>query len=198
MASIADNYGFFWQTLWNLPENADLKQKRKNPNILLAGDIVAIPDKRFKEEVRATDKTYRFQRKGIPSRFRMRLLDGGKPRSGLSYSCEIDGRSTEGKTDEEGEVSFAVAPGAKAGILRVVDGDNTEEYALTFGELDPIDEVTGIQQRLSNLGYDCETTGELDEQTLDALSEFRADGDLAESDSIDGELRSALASAHGS
>ena len=47
MASIGEQYGFHWETLWDLAENADLKKNRKNPNVLFEGDEVTIPDKRL-------------------------------------------------------------------------------------------------------------------------------------------------------
>jgi peptidoglycan hydrolase-like protein with peptidoglycan-binding domain len=83
-------------------------------------------------------------------------------------------------------------------MLRLLGGKVVEEYRLNFGELDPIDEVSGVQQRLNNLGYDCAITGELDEQTKDAMSSFRAEKNLPESDAIDDDLRGALVDAHGS
>ena len=45
MSSIAYENGFFWKTLWNLPDNTALKAQRKNPNVLMTGDIVHIPPK---------------------------------------------------------------------------------------------------------------------------------------------------------
>jgi N-acetylmuramoyl-L-alanine amidase len=50
ISSIAHETGFFWETLWNHPDNAKLKQLRKNPNALLPGDVVSIPDQRVKQE----------------------------------------------------------------------------------------------------------------------------------------------------
>ncbi|MFH1075402.1 MAG: hypothetical protein V1753_00935 [Pseudomonadota bacterium] len=41
--SIAFKHGLFWETVWNHPNNQQLKQERKNPNILLAGDKVFVP-----------------------------------------------------------------------------------------------------------------------------------------------------------
>ena len=46
---------FYWQTLWNLPENAALKTLRKNQNVLMAGDTLHIPDLTVKQETRPTD-----------------------------------------------------------------------------------------------------------------------------------------------
>ncbi len=34
-ASIAKANGFFWKTVWEHGENAALKEKRKDPNVLL-------------------------------------------------------------------------------------------------------------------------------------------------------------------
>ncbi len=79
LTSIAHQYGFFWQTLWNHPRNAELKQQRKSPNTLLPGDTVHIPDKRLKEEARETGSLHRFRVKGIPARLRLKLMWEGKP-----------------------------------------------------------------------------------------------------------------------
>ena len=58
MSSIAAEFGFLWQTLWDL--NPELKWKRKNPNVLLAGDIVTIPALRMKDESRPTGQKHVF------------------------------------------------------------------------------------------------------------------------------------------
>jgi hypothetical protein len=37
LLSIAEQYGFFWETLWEHPRNAELKQTRKRPCNSLSG-----------------------------------------------------------------------------------------------------------------------------------------------------------------
>ena len=50
VSRIADENGFgSWETLWDHPDNAELKAKRKNPNVLAEGDEVAIPEKKKKQ-----------------------------------------------------------------------------------------------------------------------------------------------------
>ena len=64
--SISFNYGFMPDTIWNHPTNAELKQKRQNPNILFPGDVVVIPDKTVKEELGTTEQRHRFRRRSVP------------------------------------------------------------------------------------------------------------------------------------
>jgi hypothetical protein len=79
MSSLAFDRGFIWETLWNHPKNADLKSKRRDPNILLEGDVVWIPDLTLKHEPRATEKRHRFKLKGTPAKLRLRILEEPVP-----------------------------------------------------------------------------------------------------------------------
>ena len=54
MESIAFEQGFFWKALWDLAENAELKQRRE-PNVLLPGDRVTIPAIQLRQENVATE-----------------------------------------------------------------------------------------------------------------------------------------------
>jgi Putative peptidoglycan binding domain len=74
ISSIAKTHGHFWETLWNDPANAKLKAARGNPNILFPGDRVTIPPIRNKVESRPNNARHRFVRKGVPSKFRLRLV----------------------------------------------------------------------------------------------------------------------------
>jgi len=67
IASIAYEHGFFWQTLWDHPDNADLKNKRTSGFQLLPGDVVRIPDLRIEAVAKAPEAKHRFKLKGVPS-----------------------------------------------------------------------------------------------------------------------------------
>ena len=58
VGSIAFEHGFFPDTLWDHPNNAELKGKRGDPNVLLAGDVVHVPDLRPKEVAVAAGQSH--------------------------------------------------------------------------------------------------------------------------------------------
>jgi len=74
LASIAEKHGFSWETLWNLPENNELRRKHQEPTILLPGEIVRIPDLRNKQETGATEQRHQFRKKGTPALLRLQIM----------------------------------------------------------------------------------------------------------------------------
>ena len=195
--SIAFRHNLFWETIWNHPKNSSLKERRKNPNILYPGDVVFIPDKEEKQEEGATEQRHRFRQRGVPGRFRLRLLDDGQPRVNESYTLEIDGRLLSGTTDSEGRLEHSIPPGARQGKLILMQ--TNEEYPLNLGGMDPIDEVSGIQARLNNLGFNCgEVDGVLGPKTRAAIREFQRKFGLTESGEVDEATRGRLVEIHSS
>jgi len=197
ISSIAWQFGFFPDTLWNHPGNAALKSKRKDPNVLLPGDTVFVPDKRPREEDAATNKTHTFKAKGVPAVFKLCLLRDGKPRANEKYVLNIDGKLFEGSTDGGGNLEHAILPDAKEGKLTLSDGQ--EEYELKLGHLDPIDEVRGIQARLRSLGfYSGDLGDEMNAATRGALAAFQKSKGLSSTGAPDQATKEALKSAFGS
>lgn len=175
VASIAFEHGFPPETIWNDPANAGLKAGRKNPNVLAPGDEVVVPDRRVRSVACATGRVHRFRRRGVPDVVRLRFLDAaGQPRAGVSYLFEMASIRREGTTDEAGWLREVLPP--VPGTARVTLGES-EIYVLHVGRLDPVDEVTGLQQRLQNLGYPTapDPVGELGPATRAAVERFLAD-----------------------
>ncbi|HUT35060.1 MAG TPA: peptidoglycan-binding domain-containing protein [Planctomycetota bacterium] len=176
--SLAKEHGFFADTIWNHGENADLKALRKDRNVLAPGDEVYIPDKRLRDESRPTDAKHRFKRKGEPQRLKIKLLCSGRPRANEDYVLRFPDQIVQGKTDAEGKIEQRV-PGDVHEALLLLRGGK-EQYSIRIGELDPVDAVRGVQQRLSNLGFPCGSgAGEMDDETRDALKKFQAKNDLS-------------------
>lgn len=170
--SIADTYGFFPRTIWDHADNAELAKKRE-PGVLLDGDIVIVPDKRDGEAECETAKRHRFRRRGVPALLRVEVRDDDIPRKNEPFVIDIDGNKIEGTTDENGLVAVPLPPRARRAVLTVGKGADATEYELALGHLDPIDTITGVQARLDNLGFSCDVTGTMDDGTVNAIRLFQ-------------------------
>lgn len=232
VSSIAFNHGLFWETVWNHSGNRDLVELRQDPNVLLEGDEVVIPDLTRREEDASTEKRHRFRRKGVPARLRLRLMrkadpegqdkeptvlsSGGRsvtsedpepetgsledqPRSNVPYRLNIDGRQTEGRTDDEGRIEISIPPNARRGTLIVEPGTPNETVtALHLGALDPISEVSGVSQRLANLGLGCEPGDAMTPELEAALIVFQKEQGLEVTGELDDATRQKLEELHDS
>jgi len=198
--SIAQAHGLFWETIWNDAKNAELRKKRDDPNVLLPGDVLFVPEKRLKEETRATDQRHRFKRKGVPSMLRIVLRDeDDKPRAGVAYVLTIDGQNRRGTTNGDGLLEEPIPPNAKEGKLIVGEGEDAEEYELELGRLDPVDDPAGAQARLANLGYDVgPIDGTIGPRTRGAIQEFQRDHGLKATGELDETTQRKLQEVHGS
>lgn len=178
VTSLAEENGFFWKTVWNHGDNAELKKLRGDPNIIRPGDEVVIPELTPRKENRATGARHTFKRKGVPAMLKLRLTRLTEPRKDEPYTLVIDGKIFSGSTDSNGMIEVEVPPDAKQATLKLKQGK--EQYPISIGGLDPWDTPTGVQQRLNNMGYDCGTVdGDLtSEQTKEAIRQFQARYDM--------------------
>lgn len=224
LSSIADRYGHFWETIWNHPDNGALKELRQDPNVLLPGDEVFVPERQEKEESGATAARHRFKKKGVPAKIRLKIMQEPPPDSGdseesgdvirssaqtpqdevradLPYRLDIDGQVSEGSTDSEGMIEFVIPPGARRGkIILEPNTTRAREIPLMLGSLDPISENRGVKQRLANLGFDCGSCAddELSEKVEAALRFFQEEYELEVTGVIDDATRNKLKEVHGS
>lgn len=201
ISSIAAEHGFHPDTIWNDPANAELKKTRKNPNVLYEGDVVVVPDPRLKEESRPSDQRHKFVHKGVPELLCIVLVDEyDEPRKNVRYTLTIDGLHTrQGTTDGDGQLKEPISPNARQGRLIVGEGEDQEEYALDLGHLDPVTEISGVQMRLWNLGYDCgPPDGVHGPRTIDAIKKFQLQRGLTASGELDDATRQKLVEIHGS
>jgi hypothetical protein len=152
VTSLAAQAGLLWTTIWNHPKNIKLRQLRKDPNVLLPGDQIFIPDLEIKQVDKPVDQKHTFVRKGVPAKLKIRLLDQDQPRANVTYQLEIDGTLLSGTTDSDGYLNQPLPPGAQRGKLAVSNGATSDTYDLQFGALDPFDTESGVRGRLVNLG----------------------------------------------
>lgn len=201
LVSIAESYGFFWETLWNLPENKPIRDTRRDPTVLLPGDVVTIPDKTVKEYVRPTGARHTFRVKNVPARLNIRLQDeGGRARSGLAYVLTVDGVEKRGVTDGDGAVLQSIPPLARGGTLVVTDSESGEDesYELDLGHLDPLDTVAGAQARMKQIGaYYGTVSNTMTLPFVMALKAFQESRGLRPTGELDASTQAALRETHG-
>jgi hypothetical protein len=225
--SIAEGNGFLWETLWNHPKNSTLKAKRGDPDVLMPGDVLHIPDRGEKKESAGVEQCHNFKRKGIPAVVRLMLRRPKKapdekveqaasnpseykepelkptedePMADVPYAVYADGKLVkEGKTGGDGKIEAKISPAA-VGARVVLDPGTPQERTvnLNIRAMDPIDEVSGICKRLNNLGFQCPPDAAEDGVELaSALRAFQKKHGLDETGKLDGRTRAAIKDAHG-
>jgi len=148
-----------WKRIWDEPANAELRERRKDPQVLLPGDAVVLPEKQSVPEASCpVDKVHRFRLVRPRAWVNLRMLDDdGAPLAGLRYTLRIDGHVHGGRTDDEGLISVEIRPNAHDGHLTLwlEEPDEAFEARVQVGDLDPACAPSGARARLRNLGLPC-------------------------------------------
>lgn len=198
LSRVALQYGFRdYKLIWDDPQNAALKQKRGNPNVLLPGDVVFIPPKLQKTETRATTDLHVFKLKTPKLMLRLVVRDfDNEPVANADCELEVEGRKYPLKTDGKGKIEQAIPATAENGVLRIPSLDL--ELPVKIGHLDPADEDSGWRQRLINLGYYAGGVEDAEEAKLrQAIEEFQCDHGLKVTGELDAATRAKLKDQHG-
>jgi hypothetical protein len=202
LSQIAERYGFDYKAVWNHPANAALKKRRENPNVLLPGDVVHIPDKRQKEERRPTGQTHRFKKPGGGVTLRLALKDfGNEPLANTKCQLIVDGVSTAHQTDGGGRLELRIPSSVTSATLTFSDPlvPFDQSVPIHIGHLDPVTELSGQRARLSNLGYVTRPLEEVDDVYFrHVVQEFQCDLGLPVSGTCDAATQTKLKALHGS
>lgn len=196
--ALASASGLFWGTVWDHSKNEALRERRRAPNVLLPGDEVFLPERVERMEACSTGRVHRFRRRGIPSELRLQCLDEEqKPRANVPYRLVGQGVDHEGQLDSEGWLRAPIPPELGRLTLFLGEDGEVDEIDLLVGHLDPLDEPTGIHDRLRNLGYyDGPSSTEITADLRAAIRWFQKDAGLPLSGDVDEALRDALRERH--
>jgi hypothetical protein len=187
VARLAAEAGFSsYDAVWDHPNNAQLKAKRKDPNILLPGDQIFIPDKEQREELRPTDQRHEFVAKRQELRLRVVLEDiFEKPVAGAPCVLTVEGQTIRLTTDGEGKIDEPIPSTAQNAVLLIQDHQtalNDFAMIIKIGNLDPVEERSGQVARLNNLGYfagdpakDPQDDDDAEPRFRSAVEEFQCD-----------------------
>lgn len=180
--SIAADFGFTDpKTIWNDPNNIQLKSLRKNPNVLFPGDQVYIPDKDLRIEQCSTDQRHKFVRQKLPLKLKLVLEDiYEKPIANAQCALILGADTYQVTTDGQGRIEQVIKPSVRYGSIVIKDPQTafqSDVLPIKIGYLDPVEEVSGHIARLDNLGYS-PGDGSDDDQFKSAVEEFQCDNNL--------------------
>ena len=202
LLSIAHQYGFrSWEVIWNHEKNKELREERKDPQVLASGDKVFIPEKQVKSITIETNKRHTFTVKTLKAWFRTEVLDdSGRPLANKRFQLEVGDKTMSGFTNEKGVIELGIDPRPTTGKLRVYMGTEPEQvltWNLKLGNLDPIDTLSGVKARLTNLGFLCGAINdEMNEETEKALRDFQIVHRLEVTGKADDATRARLLAIH--
>ncbi len=203
VSQLATKYGFrTFGAIWNHPDNAALRKSRQNPNVLMPGDKVHIPDKSQRAEACPTNQTHRFKLDGGRLVLRLALRDfDNQPLANTKCVIQIDGASSALTTDAKGRIEVPISPLAKDATLIFKDPLVPFDLLvpIKIGYLDPVTEISGQKGRLSNLGYITRLLEEVDDTIFArTVQEFQCDLGLPVTGICDSATQAKLKELHGS
>jgi len=192
--NIAYVFGLCPDTVWDHPDNADLREFR-NSVVLKPGDAVTIPDLRQETVDVAPSQRHRFRRRGVPSMFRVALSFGETSTAGLDYTLSIDNGVVfyRGTLDGSGRVEHPMPPDSRRAKLTV----DEQVFEFDLGHLLPISERQGVVDRLRGLGYLEDSDGVSDDRLVAATTSFQREKGLDATGELTDATRAALVDAFG-
>jgi Putative peptidoglycan binding domain/LysM domain len=201
LSTIAARYGFLdYKTLYDHDDNAGLRSKRPNPNMIHPGDVVTIPDKDDSLVECATGKRHTFVLERPERELILKFLDEeGEPLANEAYELEVGDEYIEGTTDGSGRLKEKIPQDAHSATLRLGE----RHYRVKIGDLNPVEDVdddgvSGVQGRLRNLGFDPgPIDGKMGPRTRHAIAAFQASRGVPVTGDWKGSTLNELKQAHG-
>ena len=204
LVRIAWECGFSdYHTIWDHPNNAQLKNDRQTPNVLFPGDTVFIPDRALKKVPANTGARHQFKVKGSVLKLRLIFEDlYERPIANAKIDLVLGTDLQHLTTDTKGRIEAHIRPDLHDAMVLIRDSQTPFEgtaIPIKVGDLDPLAKISGQVARLNNLGY---LAGEIrvkdDDAFQSAVEEFQCDHPPLRVDGICGPMTQAeLKRVHG-
>lgn len=198
VSKVAYEHGLFPDSVWDDPANAELRELRKDMNMLVPGDVLILHDLRPKTDTAPTGQTTQFVVRTTPAKLRLQIAVNDDVLADEPYVLTVDGERRTGRTDDKGVLDEFVSPRAHKAVLTM---DRLEEpIEILIGRVQPVDTLAGVKTRLNNLGFSCGAPdGPFDDATREAVIEFqRRAGITQNGDWQDGAFQRSLQEMHDS
>ena len=208
LSGIALDYGFpDFTPIWNHPQNAELKQKRENPHVLLPGDKVFVPDKTAKEYSRPADNQHTFEVLTKPLFLKLELRrEYDDPIANTPCDLVVGSDTFALTSDGKGKLQQKISKKAHGASLRIKDKLQLHDSEIPFerlltiriGDLNPADQPSGQVARLANLGYYRGSIDKVDpDEFKSAVEEFQCENGLTVDGKVGPQTQAKLKTVHG-
>lgn len=162
LTRIAQQYKFTsWKDLYNHPDNAQFRTLRDNPDIILPGDQIIIPDPEPKKVPIKAGASHTFQLKKEVEYLNISLKGANSDSlKGTRVVLNVGEERIDLVLSGDKPLKVPLSNGNEAsGVLEIYDTPEDEEPSQTIdllvGHLDPVEELSGIQARCNMLGHHC-------------------------------------------
>jgi len=191
---LAFRHGAKPDDVWTHEKNKDLSARRKSMDMLCPGDVLHLPTNPAAGLDLAQGSKNRFRAIVPTIPFRLVLQTGGRSLANQPFEVHgAGGDILEGTTTGEAAVELTLPVWVREIEIRLTELGM--RFPVAIGDLDPIDEESGVVQRLRNLGYLPE--GDLAPGDLaGALTTFQHARGLAETGELDETTRGELQTSH--
>jgi hypothetical protein len=154
LAKLAYKFGFDADKVWNDPANAQLRQRgqlSQDPNMLYPTDMLYIPDPIVPPVMQSltTGTTNTFT--SDPPTMPVTIQFSDPALASQAYTVQELEELSGLTTDANGTATFSVPVTLETVTISFTDSG--ELFSYNLGCLDPVDKLSGIYQRLQNLGY---------------------------------------------
>lgn len=194
---LAYRYGVSAEAVWKHEKNQELARVRKNMDLLCPGDVLHLPSEPLPALSLDVGTANKFKAKVPTIQVKLRLDSPTRSLAGEPF--EVHGVSSggaplSGAVGEGGEVEFEVPVLVREVEVRLPEAGIF--MPVMIGDLDPIHELSGVTQRLRNLGF-LPPSGDVDEGRLSgALRAFQRAQNMDETGALDDATRRAIEAEH--
>ena len=200
LRKLAHRFGVDPDELWNHPKNAELKARRSDMDALCSGDLLYVPGQP-RDGLPLT--------KGVVNRYvatipkvtlKLRLRDGDEPMKNEPYVVHGLASKLSGTTDGEGGVTIELPVHVRDVSIELPRKRLT--YHVAAGNMDCVQEDSGVRMRLGNLGF-YSAPADAGEEGIavamrTALLRFQKAQSMEATGVLDAATRDAVLAAHGS
>lgn len=194
LARVASRHGVDAGMVWNHAANKDLRAQRGSPNVLLAGDVLMIPEQDEAPKSVSVQSSNTFSASVAVTKLKVSLI--GEDNTALSgVECVVHGLGQPMKKSTDGDGRLEIDVPVTTRLLHVEIPSMGRRLRLDVGHLDPVDEQSGATARLRQLGY-IRPPYDADTFTT-SLRDFQKDRGLTQTGELDTDTVAALRSAYG-